>query len=115
MGFTPMEAIVAATKHGSELLRMEDETGTVAEGKFADLLVVDGDPLEDIAILQDRSKLAMVMKDGKVMVNTLGLRRSCSTIPDFTMDIELIQRAAAVPPDDADRGRGAALTCQTCR
>ena len=47
--------------------------GTIEEGKYADLLVVDGDPLEDIAILQDRSKLALVMKDGKVMVNTLGL------------------------------------------
>ena len=58
MGFTPMEAIVAATKHGSELLRMEHQSGTVEEGKFADLLVVDGDPLDDIAILQDRSKLA---------------------------------------------------------
>ena len=98
MGFTPMEAIVAATKHGSELLRMEDETGTVAAGKFADLLVVDGDPLADIAILQDRSKLALVMKDGKVMVNTLGLPQALHHIDDFVMDIELIQRAAAVPP-----------------
>jgi imidazolonepropionase-like amidohydrolase len=98
MGFTPMEAIVAATKHGSELLRMGDETGTVAEGKYADLLVVDGDPLEDIAILQDRPKLSMVMKDGKVMVNTLGLDQELHHIPDFTMDIEHIQRAAAVPP-----------------
>src|SRR5204863_3119670 len=73
MGFSPLEAIVAATKHGSQLMRMEDETGTVEVGKFADLLVVDGDPLENIAILQDRSRLAMVMKNGDVMVNTLGL------------------------------------------
>ena len=46
------------------------ECGTIEEGKCADMLVVDGDPLDDIAILQDRSKLTMVMKDGKVMVNT---------------------------------------------
>src|SRR6185436_16313105 len=98
MGFTPMEAIVAATKHGSELLRMETETGTIAEGKYGDLLVVDGDPLEDIAILQDRSKLDMVMKDGKVMVNSFGLPQELHHLPDFTMDIEHIQRAAAVPP-----------------
>ena len=97
-GFTPMEAIIAATKHGSELLRMGSETGTIAEGKYADILVVDGDPLDDIAVLQDRSKLAMVMKDGKVMVNTLGLEQELIHIPDFTMDIEHIQRAAAVPP-----------------
>ena len=98
MGFSPMEAIVAATKHGSELLRMSTETGTVAEGKFADLLVVDGDPLQDIAILQDRSRLAMVMKDGQVMVSTLGLAQELQPLPDYTMDIERLQRAAATPP-----------------
>jgi imidazolonepropionase-like amidohydrolase len=96
MGFSPMEAIVAATKHGSQLMRMEDETGTVEVGKFADLLVVDGDPLENIAILQDRSRLAMVMKDGKVMVNTLGLPQELQPLPDFTMSIEVIQRQKAM-------------------
>jgi len=98
MGFSPMEAIVAATKHGSELLRMEHLCGTIEEGKCADILVVDGDPLEDIAILQDRSKLAMVMKDGKVMVNNLGLPQELTHIPDFVMDIEHIQNAKAVAP-----------------
>jgi imidazolonepropionase-like amidohydrolase len=98
MGFSPMEAIVAATKHGSELLRMETETGTVEAGKYADLLVVDGDPVADIAILQDRRKLALVMKDGKVMVNTLGLPQELQPLHDFTMDIEHIQRAKAGVP-----------------
>ena len=74
---------------------METENGTVEVGKYADLLVVDGDPLEDIAILQDRSRLAMVMKDGNVEVNTLGLPQELQPLPDFTMDIELIQRAKA--------------------
>ena len=96
MGFTPMEAIVSATKHGSELMRTPDETGTVEAGKLADLLIVDGDPVEDIAILQDRSRLAMVMKDGKVIVNTLGLPQELQPLTDFTMDIELIQRAKAM-------------------
>jgi hypothetical protein len=77
-------------------MRMEDETGTVEEGKFADLLVVDGDPLENIAILQDRPRLAMVMKDGKVMVNTLGLPQELQPLPDFTMDIEVIQQQKAM-------------------
>jgi hypothetical protein len=90
-----MEAIIAATKHGSELMRMSDDTGTVEAGKFADLLVVDGDPIENIAILQDRSRLAMVMKDGKVMVNTLGLPQELQPLPDFTMDIERVQREKA--------------------
>ena len=95
MGFSPMEAIVAATKHGSEVMRTETVTGTVEPGKYADLLIVDGDPLENIAILQDRSKLALVMKDGQVMVNTLGLPQQLQPLPDFTMDIEWIQRAKA--------------------
>ena len=98
MGFSPMEALVAATKHGAELLRLDYLTGTVEEGKCADLLVVDGDPLADIAILQERSKLACVMKDGKVMVNTLGLPQELTHIPDFTTDIEHIQKGKAAPP-----------------
>jgi imidazolonepropionase-like amidohydrolase len=98
MGFSPMEAIVAATKHGSELLRMEHLCGTIEEGKCADVVVVDGDPLEDITILQDRSKLAMVMANGKVMVNSLGLPQELTSIPDFMMDIEHIQNAKAAVP-----------------
>ena len=77
---------------------METETGTVEAGKYADLLVVDGDPVADIAILQDRRKLALVMKDGKVMVNTLGLPQELQPLHDFTMDIEHIQRAKAGIP-----------------
>jgi imidazolonepropionase-like amidohydrolase len=96
MGFSEMEAIVAATKHGSELMRTPDETGTVEVGKLADLLIVDGDPLENIAVLQDRSRLAMVMKDGNVMVNTLGLPQELQPLPDFTMEIERIQQAKAL-------------------
>jgi hypothetical protein len=76
-------------------MRTPDDTGTVEAGKFADLLVVDGDPLADIAVLQDRSRLAMVMKDGKVMVNTLGLPQEFQPLTDFTMDVERIQRLKA--------------------
>jgi imidazolonepropionase-like amidohydrolase len=98
MGFSPMEAIVSATKHGAELLRLEHECGTIEEGKCADILVVDGDPLADIAILQDRTKLAMVMANGKVMVNALGLPQELTHIPDYLMDIEHIQNAKSAVP-----------------
>jgi len=97
MGFSPMEAIVAATKHGSELLRLDHLCGTIEVGKRADILVVNGDPLEDIAILRDRAKLDLVMKDGKVYVNNLGLPQELPAIADFTMDIEHIQNAKAAP------------------
>ena len=73
MGFTPMEVLVAATKWGSEIMRMEDDVGTLEAGKYADILVVEGDPLEDITLFQDRSNIQMVMKGGDIMCNQLGL------------------------------------------
>ena len=63
VGFSPLEAIGCATKSGAELMRMSDRIGTLEKGKLADLVVIDGDPLKDIRILQDRSKLS-VMKGG---------------------------------------------------
>ncbi len=64
LGFTPMETLIAATRLGGEIMGMPGELGVVKAGALADLLLVDGDPLGDIAILQDRSALRMIMKDG---------------------------------------------------
>jgi imidazolonepropionase-like amidohydrolase len=64
LGFSPMETIEAATRLGGELMGRPGELGVVVPGALADLLLVDGDPLADIAILQDRSALRMIMKDG---------------------------------------------------
>jgi imidazolonepropionase-like amidohydrolase len=64
LGFSPMETLVAATRLGGEIMGQPGELGVVKAGALADLLLVDGDPLADIAILQDRSALRMIMKDG---------------------------------------------------
>ena len=64
IGYTPMEAIVAATQWGGELMGRPGELGVVKAGALADLLLVDGDPLADIALLQDRNRLLAIMKDG---------------------------------------------------
>lgn len=64
LGFTPMEAILSATAHGGEIMGRPDELGKVAPGYLADLILVDGDPLADITILQDRAKLTGIMKGG---------------------------------------------------
>ena len=64
LGFTPMEAIVGATKWGGEIMGMGAELGQVREGYLADLLVVDGDPLKDLSLLQKRERLLAIMKDG---------------------------------------------------
>ena len=66
LGYTPVEALVAATKFGGELMGRGDKLGQIKAGYLADLLVVDGDPTRDVRILQDSSRLALIMKDGKV-------------------------------------------------
>jgi imidazolonepropionase-like amidohydrolase len=63
-GFSPMEAIVAATQTGSEVLGLEKMMGTLEKGKLADLIVVNGDPLKDISILQKKEKILAIMKEG---------------------------------------------------
>lgn len=65
VGMSPMEAIQAATRYGGEIMGMGDELGMIREGYLADLLLVDGDPLSNVRILQDKNRLVMIMKDGK--------------------------------------------------
>lgn len=65
LGFTPMEAIQAGTKYGGQIMGMPNELGQIREGYLADLLLVDGDPLSDVRILQDQKRLVAIMKDGK--------------------------------------------------
>ncbi|TXL71897.1 amidohydrolase family protein [Vineibacter terrae] len=64
LGFSPMEAIIAATRHGGALMMQGGELGQVKEGYLADLLLVDGDPLQDISLLQDADRLIAIIKDG---------------------------------------------------
>ena len=64
IGYTPLEAITCATRSGAELMRMDDRFGTLRPGKLADLVVVNGDPLRDITVLQDRGRLS-VMQGGR--------------------------------------------------
>ncbi len=68
-GFTPAEALVAATKLGGEIMGMADELGLIRENYLADLLIVDGDPIEGISVLQDASRLLVIMQGGKAHKN----------------------------------------------
>ena len=61
-GFSPLEALEAATSLGGELMNLP--VGRIEEGYLADLLLVDGDPAQDVAILQDKARLTAIMKDG---------------------------------------------------
>jgi imidazolonepropionase-like amidohydrolase len=65
-GYTPSEALVAATKLGGELMGMGHELGQIKDGYLADLLLIDGDPTTDVRILQDRKRIYMIMQGGRV-------------------------------------------------
>ncbi len=64
LGISPLQAITTATKNGAWAMGMEDELGTIEVGKLADVLVVDGDPIQDIKILNNRAKLSEVISRG---------------------------------------------------
>ena len=66
LGFTPTETLVAATRLGGEIMGMGDELGQIKPGYLADLLLVDGNPLEDIKRLQNQDALLAIMKDGQL-------------------------------------------------
>ncbi|MBI2872829.1 MAG: amidohydrolase family protein [Chloroflexi bacterium] len=68
-GMTPAQAIVAATGHAAQCLGLEADIGTVAPGKKADLVLVEGDPLKDISTLERGKSVRLVMKDGQVYLD----------------------------------------------
>jgi imidazolonepropionase-like amidohydrolase len=70
-GLTPLQALRAATGWAAECLGREHELGTVEKAKLADLIVVAGDPLDDVTILQNPDRIALVLKGGEVAANRM--------------------------------------------
>lgn len=70
-GMTPMQAIVAATRMATTCMGLGDEVGVLRAGMLADFLVVNGNPLQDVRILQERDNLQLIVKDGVIYKNTL--------------------------------------------
>ena len=73
LGMNSMEAIRAGTINAAFALSMQNEIGTIEEGKLADILVVNGDPIADIQVLQDPARLDVIMKDGEIVDTTTPL------------------------------------------
>ena len=65
LGYSPSEALVCATRYGAELMGLGDEAGQVREGFLADLLLVDGDPVADVGVLQHKERLVAILKGGE--------------------------------------------------
>ncbi len=70
LGMSPMQALVAATSRAAECIGLAS-VGMLEAGRYADVLVVDGDPLGNIRILEERARLKMVMQGGRAFTNTL--------------------------------------------
>jgi imidazolonepropionase-like amidohydrolase len=68
-GMSEMEAIVAATKTSAEAIGRENSLGTIEEGKLADLLIVNGNPLKNIKVLREKNNIKMIIKNGEIGVN----------------------------------------------
>jgi imidazolonepropionase-like amidohydrolase len=73
-GYTPTEALLAATRLGGQIMGMGGELGQIKVGYLADLLLVDGDPTRDVAILQDKVRLLAIMKAGRFHKAPAGLQ-----------------------------------------
>lgn len=79
VGIPAIDVIRWATKNGAEAMGLGDTCGTIEPGKFADLLVIDGDPVSDIGILRDRDKLLAIFKGGVAFKDKLDpLQRSAA-------------------------------------
>lgn len=71
VGLTPLEVLTCATKTGAEIMGRSDEFGTLEKGKLADVLIVDGDVIADISLLEDRTKFIAVMQGGIIKAGQL--------------------------------------------
>ena len=71
-GMTPMQAIVAGTKTSAECCVVDDRLGTIEPGKLADVVVVAGNPLDDISRLTKPENILLVMKEGRAVGNRGG-------------------------------------------
>ncbi len=66
-GLSPLEAIRAGTKNAAVTVNLAGQVGEIARGKLADIIVVDGNPLEDLSVLWKKGHITAVVKDGKVV------------------------------------------------
>lgn len=74
LGMSPMDAILTTTRNAAEALGMLKDLGTVEVGKFADIIAVDGNPLRNIGMLQDKERIRLVMKEGLAYVDKISVK-----------------------------------------
>lgn len=104
LGFTPMEAILAATAGVAKLFMREDELGKVLPGYFADCILVDGNPLDDISVLQDHEKLNVIIINGRIhKISPFEEIRRDSLVEGIRMERPLTNYVAYALDDGTER------------
>ena len=78
LGYSPVEALTAATRLGGQLMGMGDELGLLAPGYLADLLVVRGNPAQDVTLLQDAANLEWIVQGGRAPTSSRDGRRQAA-------------------------------------
>jgi imidazolonepropionase-like amidohydrolase len=79
-GLSPEQALLTATRNAAEALGAGDRLGTLESGKLADLLVVDGEPDRDARVLQDPTRVLVVMQEGRLAVDRRVERRATAPV-----------------------------------
>ena len=102
-GLSPAEALLCATRDGGAAVDPSGMLGTLEAGKLADLVVVNGDPLADITVLQDHDRLTAVMKDGVIY------RGLMNDNPYVGQPADLAATSPAATPSPAAKREAAAL------
>jgi adenine deaminase len=113
-GMSSLEAIQAGTQHGALMLGLDGQVGAIVPGMLADIIVVDGDPVADIKVLQDKRRIETVVKDGVVQVfDEKALRRSwphdrgqAYSVTDLTYDLVYGEPGEAGNGDAHETGNG---------
>ncbi|MDQ3921507.1 MAG: amidohydrolase family protein [Actinomycetota bacterium] len=106
LGMSPMDTLVASTSRAAQCLERQEDLGTLEPGRIADVLVIDGDPLDDITILQERSRLRLIMKGGGIVTNHLETR---GLEPEKGKKVygDAKRQLQRSHPDTIDQGKGA--------
>lgn len=89
LGFTEHEALIAATSGVAKLFMRENELGKILPGYYADCILVDGNPLEDISILQDHDRLNIIVMNGRV--HKAGRREYVRDLAAFPGGVEAVE------------------------
>jgi len=82
LGMSALEALQTTTINAARALKIANDVGSLKPGKYADILAVDGDPLSDITVLQDKRNVQLVMKGGEVYVDRREGRDLSVVVPD---------------------------------